>query len=483
MASLESITKSFVPALTEDYEPSSVHCKFTTGSAGTGKTYGQRKLIEENPKYGLLCATTGIAAINLGAATLNSVLKFFDTDSLRDRFNRGSLTSTLHRIGKTTKRLVIDEASMMDGRQLDYIYQSMLQVNDFKDMVDQPIGIVLTGDFCQLPPIKASWVFESDCWEHFERNTERLTHVYRQDNLEFLSAINAAREGKGKLCSEILSSIGTKFVPITSGRFDGTTIMSKNDQVDNFNFSALLEVPGEAFGLKSITWGEKSGEWKNIPEVLKLKETAYVMILSNDTSGEFAYANGDCGHIQSKDLDGTIWVKLVRNEKIVGIRPIIRYKTARGEDVEKMGLDPFETGNYIGSRDVLDSGGEFSLVPKSTKPRTTHLYCEKDCGFTSPPVKHGPWGVPSYNCPNGSWNVGAIRYYPLRLAYATTVHKSQGLTLDKCQIDCRDHFFGNPSMAYVSLSRCRTHDGLQIVGTPEKLAERIKIEPKIRRWI
>lgn len=471
---LEDCIRGFQPSLTEDYQVTSVHCQFNTGAAGTGKTHNEKKAIEENPSYGILCATTGIAAINLGATTLNSILKFFDTDSLRDRFNRGGLTSTLHRIGRKVKKLVIDEVSMMDGRQLDYIYQAMFQVNQYKDMQDSgPMGIVLTGDFAQLPPIKAPWVFEADCWEHFERNTNTLTKVWRQDNPEFLEAINSARSGKGQRCVEILKSIGVKFIPQQLGKFDGTTIMSKNDQVDNFNFSALMDVPGEAFGLKTMKWGDESGEWKNIPDVLKLKEGALVMILSNDTTGGFSYANGDTGKIQSKDLDGTIWVKLVRNEETVAIRPITRYKSARGEDAEKSLNKTFP--------------GEYNPKDESSDPWNPngmeHIFCESDCGVSAPGLRYSAWGKPSYNCPSGSINVGAIKYYPLRLAYATTVHKSQGLTLDRCQIDCRDQFFGNPSMAYVALSRCRTPQGLTIVGTPEKLAERIRIEPKVRRWL
>lgn len=464
---LEELIKGWEPKLTEDYTPGPVPCEFITGAAGTGKTYTQQRAIEDSEKYGIMCATTGIAAINLGATTLNAVLKFFDTDSLRDRFNRGSLAGTLHKLGRTVKRLVIDEVSMMDARQLDYIYQAMITVNDYQDMQEAPMGIVLTGDFCQLPPIKAPWAFEADCWEHFERNTTTLTKAWRQDSPQFLEAINAARAGKGKACVDLLTSLGVKFIPQQEGRFKGTTIMSKNDQVDNFNFSALLDVPGEAYGLKVNTWGEQSGEWKNIPEMLKLKDGAYVMILANDTSGAFQYANGDCGTIQSKDVDGTLWIKLKRNEMIVPIRPIVRHKAARGDD-----FNFFVAKTYPGQ-----DSEDFSYE------KLDHIFCEKDCGVSPSGMRSGRWGMPSYNCGSGSFNIGMIRYYPLRLAYATTVHKSQGLTLDTCQIDCRDQFFGQPSMAYVALSRCRTPEGLTIVGTPEKLIERIKLEPKVRRWI
>lgn len=456
MPSLDDLIPS-QPKLSENYIPSSVHSKFITGAAGTGKTFQQKELIRENPNYGILAATTGIAAINLGTTTLNSILKFFDTDSLRDRFNRGTLTATLHRLGKKIKRLVIDEVSMMDARQLDYIHRAMAQVNEYQDMQKSgPMGIVLTGDFAQLPPVKAEFVFKADCWEHFERNTEILTKIWRQTDLEFLSALNAARAGRGMEAVEHLRALKVKFVPQTLHDFKGTTILPKNTQVDNYNFSQLLTVPGDKFILQSKKWGEESGEWKNIPDALGLKDGAYVMILSNDISGAFTYANGDCGYIQSRDEDGSIYIKLIRNEKLVSISPIIRYKSITHGDGEKLGLDAF--------------GME-------------HLFCDNECGHDMPGRMHGTWGQTSYNCSSGTFNVGAIKFYPLRLAYATSVHKSQGLTLDTCQIDCRDPFFGDPGMAYVALSRCRTSGGLTIVGDPGKLAERIKCNPQVTRWI
>lgn len=456
MPDLDSLLPS-QPKLSEGYEPSVTPSKLITGAAGTGKTYGQKQAIAENPSYGILAATTGIAAVNLGTTTLNSILRYFDTDSLRDRFNRGTLTATLHRLGRKIKRLVIDEVSMMDAKQLDYIHNAMCQVNEYTDMEKSgPMGIILTGDFCQLPPVKADFVFKADCWEHFERNTEVLTKIWRQTDLEFLSALNAARSGKGKESIEHLIACGVRFVPQCLHDFKGTTILPKNTQVDNYNFSQLLTVPGVAFIKKALTWGEQSGEWKNIPTDLKLKDGAYVMILSNDTSGGFAYANGDTGHIQAVDEDGVIWIKLVRTEQLVPISPIIRYKTVSHEDGRKADLNESEL---------------------------SHLFCESDCGQDMPGIRHGQWGSPSYNCSAGTFNVGGIKFYPLRLAYATSVHKSQGLTLDSCQIDCRDPFFGDPGMAYVALSRCRTAKGLTIVGDPSKLEERIKVNPQVIRWL
>lgn len=79
--------------------------------------------------------------------------------------------------------------------------------------------------------------------------------------------------------------------------------------------------------------------------------------------------------------------------------------------------------------------------------------------------------------------VGEITYLPLRLAWATTVHKSQGLTLDRCQINIGDSFFKYPGMLFVALSRARTLEGLRLVGTPQQFAQRCTVNPVVRPWL
>ena len=348
---------------------------------------------------------------------------------------------------------------MMDAPQLDYIHAALQQVNKYKDMADRPMGIVLTGDFAQLPVVNGKMAFEAECWPEFESHTTKLTKVYRQDNLQFLSAINAARSGDGSTCALILKDLGVEFSPQAQKNYDGSTILAKNDQVDRFNYSALLDLPGDFFGLRSAYWGLEDKSWrKHIPDSLKLKIGAYVMILAN--SHQEGYANGDCGYIMSKTPEGGIVIKLVRNGEYKTIWPVVRSLAVTQDEAEKsLGeeLDPFEA---------------------------KHVKCGSDCesyeGMESP---RWVWGEPSYNCGNGTWNVGGVKFYPIRAAYATTVHKSQGLTLDQCQIDVRDFFFGQPGMAYVALSRCRTPEGLTIVGSPAKLAERIKVDERVRRWL
>src|ERR1700690_3425616 len=139
-----------------------VPTEYLCGSAGTGKTFELRRRIAEDENYGILCATTGVAAMNLGAITLNSILGYFDTESLQESFFNGWLNKKIKDLAEAGyANIIIDEISMLDAKQLDIIYQAAKMVNEIRMMNgDRPIGIVLTGDFAQLSPIKAKWAFE-----------------------------------------------------------------------------------------------------------------------------------------------------------------------------------------------------------------------------------------------------------------------------------------------------------------------------------
>jgi ATP-dependent DNA helicase PIF1 len=97
---------------------------------------------------------------------------------------------------------------------------------------------------------------------------------------------------------------------------------------------------------------------------------------------------------------------------------------------------------------------------------------------------HGEWLPRPHWMPDKRRYVeGQIEYWPVRLAYATTVHKSQGCSLDRIQVDIRDHFFSAPAMLYVALSRCRTLAGLRIVGQRERYVRNCTIDPRVRPWL
>lgn len=440
------------------YEPGTegiVPVKFLTGSAGTGKTFSVKAEIERDPKFGLLAATTGIAAVNLGAITLNSLLRYFNTSSLEEAFFNGWLLKTLADLAEDGyKWLVIDEISMLDGCQLDIIYQCIKMLNEQRAMAKlQPLGILLTGDFCQLPPVKAKWAFQADCWPFFEANTERLTKCWRQTDVKFLEAVNHIRSGRGMVGAVILNQLGVEFVKSADTSFKGTTIIAKNDAVDNFNWLCHSKLAGVPSFVSSTRWMTKGRsmpkEWENIPTELKVKPGAYVMILTNQTP-DFTYVNGDCGTVLEYDSSNeSFLIRLVRTEEEVEIGLLTRKVTQKEPPDELliehpgMGEDELRLLEYEKGKPYWDSS-------------------------------HGR---------RGAWVVGAITYYPIRLAYASTVHKTQGLTLDKIQIDLHQNFMSAPGMVYVAISRCKSPQGLRIVGTPALLGARVKTDPLVQRWL
>ena len=418
----------------------SIRTEFITGPAGTGKTFEVKRRVAEDPKYGQVCATTGIAAVNLGTITLNSMIGYFDTESLRDLYVTGRLSQKLKGLAEERRNLIIDEVSMMDAGQLDIFYQAIRGINEG----GYDYGLVLAGDFCQLAPVKATWAFRAECWPDFAASTTRLSKIWRQDNPRFLEALNLARAGQGPECVEVLKELGVEFAPALDGRFDGTTIIPKNDGVDRFNMVALQRLATSALVLKAKRWGRQRPEWRLIPDVLRSKMGALVMILANDNAG-WAYANGDLGHIETAE-NGLLGVRMVRTGGLSLIGPI-----------ERLALQD-------------------DNPPGMEKPRGLAAACRME---TEARQMEAPFYVPE----SRKWAVGGIKYYPVRLGYACTVHKTQGLTLDKIQVDCRNHFFSEPSMAYVGMSRVRSPQGLRIVGTPELLAGRIKTSPEVQEWI
>lgn len=404
---------------------------FLTGNAGTGKTTLINEVSRLNPHLFTICATTGIAAVNLNSKTVHSTLKFFDLKSLENAWREQLLHMNLRKVRARTSKLLIDEASMLGAEQLDCIMNAIDEINS--DGTGKQLGLWLSGDLAQLPPIRMKYVFKSDYWYPFAQNTVRLTKVWRQDNVKFMEGVNLIRANKGLEAMEVFKSCGVNFTDKVNDNFEGTTLIPNNDDVDEYNEKRLRMIKEPVIRSCAKTRGKSLPEWeKLIPIELRLKKGAYVMILANNTP-DFDYVNGDCGWIEEyREVDDVFLVKLKRNDDIVAIPRIKR----------------------------------MNFYDKEPEPRF----------FT-------PKFTPYVDYKTGDWVIGDISYHPLRLAYASTIHKSQGLSLDMVQINTKPPFFGYDAMGYVSISRARTPEGLFLVGKPEFIGRKITMNKEVLKYV
>lgn len=431
--------------------------EFLSGTAGTGKTW-QARLLAEQPGVALT-ATTGIAACNLGeGTTINALISYYDTNSLKELFLEGRLQSRLKALRKAgLRRIVLDEVSMLDANQLTYLVRAIDECNQPRQLEDTgtdeeveappPIGMTLVGDMGQLSPVKAPYAFESPEWDRFADHTTKLTHIYRQQDRPFIEALQHVR--MGRIVNALDYFTEDRFTLASDDGFDGTTIFAKNDSVDRYNQLRLDRLDARAITFTAERWGKQAGEWKQVPDRLSLKEGALVMVLANRRQeGEMIYANGDLGELVTTGRTD-VWMPTRRGEiaPMPSIGALVRLQRT-GEvvmvkPVRREILTPLEPGR----RKELKDQGRLDLIREKSEV------------------------------------IGTCVYMPLRCAYASTVHKSQGLSLDRVQINLFDGFFGAPQMCFVALSRARTPEGLRLVGTAKTLGARISIHAAVVPWL
>lgn len=423
---------------------------YIAGPAGTGKTFWA-KALADSADHGacILAATTGIAAVNLGeGTTINALLKYFDTASLADSYTGSWLEGHFKRLrGAGMRRILLDEVSMLDGNQLTILARAIDNVNQQKLEDDPEIGLILVGDFAQLSPVKAPFAFESAEWDRYAKATYRLTTIRRQADVDFVTALQAARRGDGTAALEFFEP---RLQPTTDQHFDGPTLLAKNEAVDKFNQFRIDALKTPQVSFPSQRWGRLRPEWGGppklsntwgIPEAFTTKIGAKVMILANRNIAmpgewpEYLYVNGNLGTLRS--ADGQMAIVELDGDKDHPAKEVKVFPVTRNF------LVPLEPGR----KKQLRAEGKDGLIDGKNEI------------------------------------VGQITYMPLRVAYATTVHKSQGLSLDKVQINIRDHFFSTGGMLYVALSRCRTAEGLRLVGSAEGFKQRCVVNPKVVPWL
>ena len=389
---------------------------FLTGKAGTGKTTFLKTIKERSSKRMIVVAPTGVAAINAAGMTIHSFFQlpltpYVPGAAIRDRYD---FSKEKRRIIRSIDMVVIDEISMVRADLLDAIDFVLRRYRD----ATQPFGgaqLLMIGDLQQLTPVvtpkdeeilrnyySTPYFFGSKALQQINYVTIQLTRVYRQQDEAFINILNHIRDGKPTQADLALLNQRCKPFFIPRPEEGYIRLTTHNNMADSYNENELRKLSG-----RSITFtAEVKGEFppQNYPaeERLTLKAGAQVMFIKNDPSGRHLYYNGRIGHITSISND-EISVRCAGDEEDIKVEP-----------------QEWENTRYV------------------LNPTTKIIESQVQ---------------------------GVFRQYPLRLAWAITIHKSQGLTFEHAIIDAGRSFASG--QVYVALSRCKSLEGLVLASPIE----------------
>ncbi|MBE0638546.1 MAG: helix-turn-helix domain-containing protein [Bacteroidales bacterium] len=402
---------------------------FITGKAGTGKTTFLKSISKTTHKKTVVTAPTGVAAINAGGVTLHSLLQlpfgsFIPNDApfgFYDISSKISTPKTIVRDLHLSKRklillrelelLIIDEVSMLRADLLDAI-DAVLR---FARRKREPFGglqILFFGDLLQLPPVvkdhewrylsayyKSPYFFEAKALQGNPPVYIELEKVYRQSDADFIEILNHFRFNKPTQHDlSVLNATCEKMAAVHS-RNDYIFITTHNRIVDERNSDELEKLKGKQFTYDAEITGDFPEHLYPVEFTLKLKKGARVMFIKNDYSGDQLYFNGKIGTVLSLDEDDI--------------------EVGFDDDSQEVWVEPYVWENK--SYELNEDTGE--IMEEVT---------------------------------------GTFSHYPLRLAWAVTVHKSQGLTFEKAILDLSGAFA--PGQIYVALSRLRALNGLVLAA-------------------
>lgn len=394
---------------------------FVTGRAGTGKSTLLNHLSWNTSKQIVICAPTGVAALNVGGQTIHSLFRLpIGLIADHDIEQNGELRKLLN----TIDTLVIDEVSMVNADLLDAIDRSLRQARQRKNEAFGGVQVVLFGDPYQLAPVpgdpeerayfrdhyRSMWFFDAHVWNEATLRILELAFIHRQNDSAFKEMLNAVRHGR--VTAEIagaLNAAGARPVPTDGGAI---TLATRNDTVSRINKVELERLPGKVKTAKADVTGDFGGRQFPADEALELKAGAQVMFLRNDS--EQRWVNGSVGVVTK--IRDTVFVEI------------------DGEEVE---VQPTVWEKYKYS---------YSQITKELK---------KDI-------------------------VAEFQQFPLRLAWAVTIHKSQGKTYDRAIVDLGSRVF-SAGQTYVALSRITSLEGLYL-SRPLRPAD-IIVDLDVRRFM
>jgi hypothetical protein len=401
---------------------------FLTGKAGTGKTTLLREIIETTHKNTVVVAPTGIAALNAGGVTIHSMFqlpfggflpdnsapnfsentKFETKATLRRHFKMSGLKKAVIR---NMELLIIDEVSMLRADLLDAI-DFMMQTVRKRNSPFGGVQVLFIGDLLQLPPVirdeewrtlknyyKGKFFFHSQVVQQNPPLYIELDKIFRQTDDVFISVLNNLRNNQ--ISKEDIAALNKYVQPNFDLKTNKgyITLTTHNAKADSINSEALQSLVGKEWSYSPEITGDFPDKIYPLDDLLRLKEDAQIMFVKNDLSFDKKYFNGKMGVIKSLS-DKEILVHFPQENKTI--------------EVEKY---------------------EWQNIRYKVNDVTKEIEEEV---------------------------IGTFVHYPIKLAWAITVHKSQGLTFDKAALDVSQVFL--PGQAYVALSRLRSLNGLILLS-------------------
>lgn len=401
---------------------------FLTGKAGTGKTTFLRELHSHTFKKHIVVAPTGIAALNAKGVTIHSQfllpLGTFIPEMNYDLVNsvgfhqyvsrstlarKHPLNSIRKKVLREIDLLVIDEVSMLRADVLDAIDYRLRSARKNFNVPFGGVQVLFIGDLFQLPPIvsrkeqtvfqefyKSAHFFEAKVFQQTELVTIELTKIYRQSDEQFIQVLNNFRNNVAT--PNDVALLNNKIINQAEQKNLGEiiTLTTHNDKADLTNQTNLRALPTKAFDYEAIILGDFPESMYPIPERIQLKDGAQIIFIKNDGL-EGKYFNGKLATVV-ECTSNSVKVKLADSNEVIALRK-----------------EKWENKKY-------------SLNAASTE-------IEEEV-------------------------IGSFEHYPIKLAWAITVHKSQGLTFEKAIVDVSQAFA--PGQIYVALSRLKSLNGLYL---------------------
>jgi hypothetical protein len=383
---------------------------FITGKAGTGKTTFLRKIKSESLKRMVVVAPTGVAAINAQGVTIHSFFQMpfgpivpnQTQQIIQRKFSRTKID-----IIRSLDMVIIDEISMVRADLLDGIDQVLRRYKD-RNKVFGGVQVVMIGDLQQLAPVvkpndwnllkahyKTVYFFSSKAFQQAQAVSIELKHIYRQKNEAFIKILNEIR--KDELSESSINILNQRFQPNFEPKDDEgyITLTTHNNRARRINESKLEKLDEESHFFQADIEGNFSESSYPNKEQLELKVGAQVMFIKNDSSPEKRYFNGKIGTV----------VDIYENS--------ITVQCKDDDEHIEVGYEKWDNIRYS--------------IEEETKEIREEI-------------------------------VGMFSQIPLQLAWAITIHKSQGLTFDKAIIDAGSSFAHGQT--YVAMSRCTSLEGI-----------------------